>query len=223
MNNELEENIPRSKKFSWERISSPEQLTNEMAWQIFRRARWNGEKKCIYCGNDEIRRLRHRNLNCCSKCRKKFSDRYGTPYNKARFSMRKIIFFIILSHEGIPTNKLYQVLGISKTAALRLSKIVSTCPVADRILQIIHETPLRVERIIYFLSPNFDTTFKYKKEYHLSLQRACKPEQNFLDNGNKILHNSAGQSQAKTNLIANDMFCQHGVAGGCRRCYSELR
>ena len=224
MNTEKKENISGQKKYAWEKISSPEQLTNKMAWQIFRIARWNGETpKCIYCGHHELRRMKHKNLNYCPKCKKNFSDRHGTPYNKARISMEKIIFFIILARKGIPINRIYQILGISKTSALRLFRIIRKCSIADSFIKICLDIPLSCEKIIYSLAPDFDSDFKYKKKYHLLLQQARKSDQNVMANGSNpaSLKNPKQSTDKEYEIypVANDMFCRHGVAGGCRRCY----
>jgi transposase-like protein len=176
MDYEREKDAKQPKKFSWYGIKSPEELTEEKAWQLFRHVRWNGKKpKCLYCGHVGVTLSKHRRLYICPICRRKFTDRHKTPYCKARVPMRKIIFFIVLVHGGIPVNKIYQVLCISKTAALRLSVIIKTRSIAKKILKHIQiDTSLTVEKIIYYLAPEFDSTFKRNKEYHLSLKLANK-------------------------------------------------
>lgn len=174
MDSDHKEEIPRAKRFAWQGMTSPEQLTDEIAWQIFRRARWKGDKpKCIYCGHNEIRRLEHRGLVYCLQCQKKFTERKGTTYYKSKIPMKKIIFFAVMTREGIPASQLYKVLVIPKTAALRLSKIVKTCALTEEIVKYIkEETTITAAKIIYSLNPDFDSTIKYKKKFHVSLQLA---------------------------------------------------
>ncbi len=116
-----------------------EQFPDEMsAIKYIETRRWAGNITCPHCGSERTSRQRAYQYHQCKDCRKKFTVRTGTIFERSHIPLHKWLFAMYLlqtARKGISSMQLSKELGITqKSAWFLLHRIREACNVkAERI------------------------------------------------------------------------------------------
>jgi len=100
--------------------------------------RWNGQAQCPYCESERTSRQRQYQYHQCKDCRKKFTVRTGTIFERSHIPLNKWLYAMYLlqtARKGISSMQLSKELGITqKSAWFLLHRLREACDVqAERI------------------------------------------------------------------------------------------
>lgn len=105
----------------------------ETARKVLEERRWNGFPKCPFCG--EISRVHRRKVDGgyfrCNACKKDFTVRTGTIFERSHVPLDKwlyALYLIVTARKGISSLQLSKELGVTqKTAWFMLQRIRTAC------------------------------------------------------------------------------------------------
>ncbi len=111
-----------------------EQFPNERAaLDYLEERRWQGQIECPYCESERTSRQRQYQYHQCKDCRKKFTVRTGTIFERSHIPLHKWLFAMYLlqtARKGISSMQLSKELGITqKSAWFLLHRIREACDV----------------------------------------------------------------------------------------------
>lgn len=82
--------------------------------------RWGGKIECPHCGSERTSRQRQYQYHQCKDCRKKFTVRTGTIFERSHIPLHKWLYAMYLlqtARKGISSVQLSKELGITQTSA----------------------------------------------------------------------------------------------------------
>ena len=94
--------------------------TERTAIEHFESRRWPDGVCCPHCGSDRTSRQHRYPYHQCKDCRKKFTFRTGTIFQRTHIPMRKwlyAMYLLVTARKGISSRQLAKQLGISQKAA----------------------------------------------------------------------------------------------------------
>ena len=107
--------------------------TERTAIEHFENRRWPDGVRCPDCGSDRTSRQRRYPFHQCKDCRKKFTFRTGTVFERSRIPMRKwlyAMYMLVTARKGISSRQLAKELGVSqKSAWFMLHRLREACDI----------------------------------------------------------------------------------------------
>src|ERR1700694_1355292 len=106
-------------------LTNPAFTNEEKAREVIEASRWPDDAFCPYCGQfDNVNPLGGKSMGpglyFCSECRKKFTVRVGTLYERSHIPLQKWLLathLLTSSKKGMSAHQLYRMLGVTyKTA-----------------------------------------------------------------------------------------------------------
>ena len=112
--------------------------TERTALDYFESRRWPDGVHCPYCGSERTSRQRKYQYHQCKECRKKFTVRTGTIFERSHTPLNKWLYAMYLlqtARKGISSMQLSKELGVTqKTAWFMLHRLREACDIeADRL------------------------------------------------------------------------------------------
>lgn len=85
--------------------------------------RWPDGVCCLYCGSVAVYSITKRNIYECKDCRKQFSAKTGTPFERSRLPLTKwfrALFMLTSDKRGVSSVQIAKAIGVTQKTAWRM-------------------------------------------------------------------------------------------------------
>lgn len=107
--------------------------SEELVIEYLEHLRWGGSVECPYCDSERVTKLKQYPYYLCNDCRKKFTVRTDTVFERSHVPLRKWLYAMYLletSRKGISSIQLGKTLGVRQaTAWFMLHRLREACDV----------------------------------------------------------------------------------------------